>query len=342
MDLNFAAKRQMMAVGETPLGGKMLFLRAISTGLVAIALLATAQAKDIKGAKDHPLIKRYEGSEIYAYQVRDFEEYGLFIKAAAKYGGKEKNATALKPLEGKLINISYRGNKGRSSLEVYRNYEAELKAAGFEALFQCKNESCGGRNFNHAVVPYGGGFSENYKDQRFYAGYLKRPEGDVYISLYVVRNYAEGGQRKNMIFSRLDVIELKAMETRMVTVSAEEMNKGLGADGHIAIYGILFDTDKSDIKPASDPVLAEINKLLTANPKLKLWVVGHTDNVGELDYNRKLSKARAKSVVQALRQRYKIDKNRLKSDGLGFLAPVASNKSEAGRALNRRVELIEQ
>ena len=86
----------------------------------------------------------------------------------------------------------------------------------------------------------------------------------------------------------------------------------------------------------------EIAKLLHQNKGLKLYVVGHTDNVGKLDYNMKLSKARADAVLKELVMKYKVSAQRLKAYGVGSLAPVASNKSDEGRAKNRRVELVER
>lgn len=71
-------------------------------------------------------------------------------------------------------------------------------------------------------------------------------------------------------------------------------------------------------------------------------MVGHTDNVGKLDYNMKLSKARADAVLKELVMKYKVSAQRLKAYGVGSLAPVASNKSDEGRAKNRRVELVER
>ncbi|MFZ1615620.1 MAG: OmpA family protein, partial [Holophaga sp.] len=107
-------------------------------------------------------------------------------------------------------------------------------------------------------------------------------------------------------------------------------------------YGITFDTGKADIKPSSEPALTEIAKLLKGQPALKLHVVGHTDNVAGLDLNLKLSKARAEAVVQALTTKHGIASNRLIPHGVGPVAPVASNDAEAGRAKNRRVELVKQ
>ena len=120
------------------------------------------------------------------------------------------------------------------------------------------------------------------------------------------------------------------------------MGKGLDAEGHIAIYGIYFDSGSDKAKPASDEALGEIAKLLKSRPDLGLLVVGHTDNVGKLDFNMDLSRKRAASVVNALTEGHGIDTARLTPAGVGFLAPVASNRGDAGRAMNRRVELVER
>jgi OmpA-OmpF porin, OOP family len=140
---------------------------------------------------------------------------------------------------------------------------------------------------------------------------------------------------------QLTIVEKKAM-AQQVVADAKTMATDIGSTGKIAIYGIYFDFDKAEVKPESEPALKEIAKLLSENPQLKLYVVGHTDNVGGLDYNMKLSHARAEAVLKALVSQYKMDANRLKSYGVGPLAPITSNKTEEGKAKNRRVELVEQ
>lgn len=139
----------------------------------------------------------------------------------------------------------------------------------------------------------------------------------------------------------LTIVE-KAVMKQEVVADAEAMARGIIQSGHMAVYGIYFDSGKSTIKKDSDQALNEIAKLLNNNPKLKLFVVGHTDSDGNLKYNMKLSDERAKAVTQILVNQYKIEKNRLNSKGLGPLAPVASNRSNDGRAKNRRVELVEK
>lgn len=137
------------------------------------------------------------------------------------------------------------------------------------------------------------------------------------------------------------VIHEKDMQQQVVA-NADELKKGIDAEGHMVANGVLFDTDKADIKPESKPALDEIAKLLKADGTLRIYVVGHTDNQGALAHNMELSKARASAVVKALEAQYGVAAARLASYGAGPYAPVASNDSEDGRAKNRRVELVKQ
>jgi outer membrane protein OmpA-like peptidoglycan-associated protein len=139
----------------------------------------------------------------------------------------------------------------------------------------------------------------------------------------------------------LFMIEKEAM-AQDVVANADAFSKGLRATGHVTVEGIYFDTAKSVLKPESEQAVGEIAKLLTNDPALKLFVVGHTDTVGMLEANMKLSQDRAEAVVQTLVGKHGVAAARLKSFGNGPYAPVASNDSEEGRAKNRRVELVKQ
>jgi outer membrane protein OmpA-like peptidoglycan-associated protein len=138
----------------------------------------------------------------------------------------------------------------------------------------------------------------------------------------------------------LTVVERQAMQQDIV-MDAGAMASSLSANGSVAIYGIYFDTAKFDLKPESDPALEQIAKLLKDNAALNVAIVGHTDMVGDQASNIKLSQARAQSVINALITRYGIAASRLTPFGAGPYAPVASNKTDEGRAKNRRVELVE-
>jgi outer membrane protein OmpA-like peptidoglycan-associated protein len=140
----------------------------------------------------------------------------------------------------------------------------------------------------------------------------------------------------------LYVIEVKPMQSDLITVDAASLANDINRTGHASVYGIYFDTAKADVKPESDATMKEIAKLLQGDPKLKLYVVGHTDNQGGLDMNMDLSRKRADSVLAALASKYAVPAGRLRAFGCGPYSPVASNDAEEGRAKNRRVELVKQ
>ena len=303
----------------------------------ALAISPHAQANDKPGSSDHLMISRYEGSKIVEYKQDTFNEFTLPLGPVKKKPNYEQSET----LRGKLTRLTYETPKGRSVLEVYTNYEQALQKAGFITLFQCADKACGGRDFNLTVGDYR--FHGDQPDgQRYLSTKLSRPDGDVYVSLYVTTAYNIGGARKDNVYTQLHVLEAEAMEMGKVMVDANAMFKGIVDSGRIALYGIYFDTDKATIKPESKPTLDEIAALMKSQPALKLIVVGHTDSAGDYQHNLNLSKQRAQAVMQALIKHYSIAGNRLKAEGVAYLAPAASNRSDKGRSLNRRVELIEQ
>jgi hypothetical protein len=289
----------------------------------------------VEGSKDHPLISRYPGSVIENYLTREFDEFTLPLGKLA-----DEKFTKSQHLEGKVTRIVYGAFEGRSVLEVFRNYQGALKKAGFETLFTCGPQDCLGPGRSNARV-YGNGEYDDYWGPdhgiHYVSAKLARPEGDVYVSLLI--DDQGGNFRPNV---ELYVIEMKPMESDLITVDAASLANDINRTGHASVYGIYFDTGKADIKPESDATLKEIAKLLQGDPILKLYVVGHTDNQGALDLNMDLSRRRADAVLAALTTKYAVPAGRLRSYGCGPYSPVASNDSEDGRAKNRRVELVKQ
>ena len=321
-----------------------LFAAMAITGLAYTG----AQAADIEGSSDHPLVGRYEGSEIVAYKVVEFDEVTV-IEAPFDYT-KIPGGPGFKTLEGKSYVIYYTLPQGRSTLEVLRNWEEALKAKGFSIVFSCATDkgTCftsgqdeGGYYLGQAV----GGANDIPKmvddyvhnwfgKGRYVLGKLDRPEGAVYAAIWL-------GEIERGAVAVVKVVETKEMETDKIQfVKASEMEQALDDTGKIALYGILFDFDKDVIKPESKPTLDEIAALLNGKPDLKVKIVGHTDNQGTADYNLNLSKRRAASVVLALTGQYGIEADRLSSEGMGATQPVDTNDTDAGRAKNRRVELV--
>src|SRR5690606_24657198 len=137
------------------------------------------------------------------------------------------------------------------------------------------SEECGGRNFNHAMSPrnYYMGFGEYYADQQYTLARLQRAEGDVYVGVYVVFNTAGGGPDRHRSLVQVDVLTLKAMENRMVTLTADEIDGALATDGRVALYGILFDLDQDTMRADSQPQLKEIAALLKNTPTLQVLIV---------------------------------------------------------------------
>ena len=110
---------------------------------------------------------------------------------------------------------------------------------------------------------------------------------------------------------------------------------------HIAIIDkIQFETGKADLKPVSFPVLDEVVKVMKENPQIEeVDIEGHTDSTGSADVNRKLSQARAESVMKYVISKG-IKASRLTPKGYGPDRPIADNATDAGREANRRVEFL--
>jgi outer membrane protein OmpA-like peptidoglycan-associated protein len=222
-----------------------------------------------------------------------------------RFIGQDKKQVSV---EGHKYYIEYRLDKGAAEpgeLKIRRNIQDALKKIGGNVIFD--------DNFNKTSTIV-----------------LQKDGKETWVE---VRSY------NNMY--RLTIVEKEIMKQEVVA-NAEAMGNDINATGHVSIYGIYFDTGKAEIKPESDAAITEISKLLKNSADLKVYVVGHTDNVGSFDSNMKLSKDRADAVAKALSGKHGIAAARLISNGVGPLSPVKSNDSEEGRAKNRRVELVKQ
>ena len=309
---------------------KILIAAVASLAIVTCLAIApaVAQSRDVSGAKDYPGIGRFAGSVITGYQAKEFD--AARVQAAPFKDGKPADA---RRLEGRVTRIAYRTKPGPSILEVSRNFENQLAKAGFETLLACDTDQCGGIPFTEQidVLPIPQMWVDGF-NYRYYLGHKKNGAADIYAAVVTSKN-------NENVTTQLEVAVVGAMENKMIDAAA--MAKGLGEKGHIALYGIYFDTDKAVIKPNSKPTLDEMAKLLRDKPQLRVFIVGHTDSQGSYQHNMTLSRERAAAVAAALIGGYKIAHNRLYTAGVGYLAPVGSNATEEGRALNRRVELVE-
>ena len=327
-------------------------------GFIAALMTAPAMAEDLASSKDHPTIKRFAGSTIVTYDVKRFDEVEIPTSTFRAYNLQTKKREFASPpikAEGVRTRIWYEA-AGATSAELFRNYVNELTAQGFTMLYDSTQDTKLGK-WNGYLLPFGSLDAKLNTSRSSFVLYSAPTSGlrtlsaqrvkdgqTLYVHLTVVHWDKDNVtyKAKSGAYAALDVFEAGQLQQNMVTVNASEMSKAMASTGRVALYGILFDTGKADIKPESKAALEEIAKLLKAEPNLKLRVVGHTDNQGGLDSNIALSKRRAEAVNAALASQHGITAARLSAFGVADLAPVASNAEEAGRAKNRRVELVPQ
>lgn len=214
-------------------------------------------------------------------------------------------------IEGSLTKVIYYANEGitkPSGIQITRNYINAANAVGGALVYESED---GGTQY--AVVKV-------VKDDKETWAQIEAADNGMYT---------------------VHVVEKQKMKQEVVA-NAEAMSGSLKDTGRVAVYGIYFDTGKSELKPESEAAMAEIVKMLKADVNLKIYVVGHTDNSGQFASNVKLSQDRASSAVNYLTSKHAIAATRLTAFGCGPAAPVASNKTEEGKAKNRRVELVMQ
>jgi outer membrane protein OmpA-like peptidoglycan-associated protein len=232
-------------------------------------------------------------------------DYKVIEFDSYKFNGADKQKVVV---EGRKFYIEYKLRKDAAvpgELKIRRNIQEALTKIGGKVLFD--------DNFNKCTTIL---LEKDGKETWL--------EARTYDKMY-----------------RLTTIDKQTMKQEVVA-TAEVMGKDILASGHVPIYGIYFDTAKAEIKPESDAAIAEIAKLLQNTAALKVYVVGHTDNVGSFEANMKLSRERAESVIRELTGKYHIAADRLKAHGVSSLAPVGSNDTEDGKQKNRRVELVKQ
>ncbi len=160
--------------------------------------------------------------------------------------------------------------------------------------------------------------------------------GEFLICIPTSSSYALHAQRRNYLFYS-ENFELKDVYTDIEPYVKDIFLKRIELGESVVLNNIFFDTDKSDLKPESEIELKNILQLLMDNPRMRIEISGHTDNIGSKEHNLALSQARAKAVFDYLVNKG-IKANRMDYKGYGFSVPIASNESDEGRTQNRRTE----
>lgn len=286
-------------------GSLRKYITAVWVCASLLAVTTASAAEDIPDAKDHPLLSRYPDSRI--------TEYSKNYNAVEVVVGTKSGKSERQSIEGDATIIRYFYNdagKQPSALQLIRNYQNAIKSIGGEVIYERLPK---GSDSGETTLKVTSGSKEIWV----------RVQPDIFGA--PIQSY------------KLSIVEKAAMQQ---AVTANKLLDELNKNGFIALY-INFDTDKSDLKADGQATVKEIVSMLKSAPAIRIAIEGHTDNAGKPATNKTLSENRAKSVMTAIIAGG-IDKGRLRASGFGQENPVADNRTEQGRAKNRRVELVKK
>ena len=232
-----------------------------------------------------------------------------------------------------------------TSLQILEPLKQQLSSSGFEIIFECETQSCGGFDFRYNIetMPEPD-MHVDLGDFRFLSAKNTAAEQPEFVSLLISRSQNAG-------YVQLTRVGAAQAKTEMVTSTKSpsltniknpeiSLDAALENQGHFILEDLVFQTGSSELGGGDFASLASLANYLKAHPTRTVALVGHTDAEGSLTGNIALSKKRARSVVKQLISKYNVDKTQLSAEGNGFLSPRASNLTEGGRAQNRRVEVI--
>ncbi|WP_427939342.1 OmpA family protein [Achromobacter marplatensis] len=248
--------------------------------------------------------------------------------------------------EGTLHRQSWRVIGEYTTLQLLASLRKQIMAAGFEILFECETRACGGFDFRYQIdILPEPDMHVHLGDYRYLsAKRAAKGGGDEYVAMIVSRSANAGFVHLTQVSRNGEVARVVAtgnpqpFPTTMSDI--EEAGERLELTGFIPLDDLEFKTGSSRLGDETFASLAGLAFYLHANPDKIIVLVGHTDAVGSPDSNIELSRLRAAAVLERLVERHGVTRSQVLSDGVGFLAPRASNLTEEGRTLNRRVEAV--
>lgn len=266
---------------------------------------------------------------------------------AAPLGVFEKGSVAKLDIEGDVRRAAWRLDApGLTPLQVMRPLRAQLTDAGFDILLDCASETCGGFDFRFATETLPG--PNMYVNIRaFHFVTAVRPTADdpkevitVLTSTSATSAYTQIIQAGSLAEGTVGPTVTADLPVAVPQAEQQDLSAQLMRVGHAVLGDLDFATGTSNLGQGPFASLAALTAFLNARPSMKIALVGHTDSVGGLDGNIALSRRRARSVRARLIDEFGVDAGRIEAEGMGYLAPVASNLTAAGRDANRRVEVV--
>jgi outer membrane protein OmpA-like peptidoglycan-associated protein len=274
--------------------------------------------------KGHKYVSGYGDSKVQEGNTKEFDRYYFAT-------GQE----TLHPIEGRIFRVELFDEKLErweiaDALRIERNYENAITAAGGVKVFDGKTDN----DLTYQALDSADRerYAPKYKANKRQTYVIRKPDAEVWVEVSCGRYCAFTIAQKGETKQAAGLIPAGGL------ILASGMKAALDKEGHVALY-IDFDTDKATVRPESEPIVAEIVKLLEENPDLKIRIEGHTDNTDADNHNQTLSERRAASIYGALLTKG-IAQNRLQSAGFGASKPIADNATEKGKAKNQRMEIV--
>ena len=257
----------------------------------------------------------------------------------------DRGAMPSQVVEGRITRQAWRiASGGLTTLQIVRPLREQLRNARYRIIFECQTEACGGFDFRFAVdVLPPPEMRVNLGDFRFLAAERRGADGPEYVTLMISRAGQAGFVQITQI-SPPESAEAPLANAAAAPVgiapAAGTLAEQLDVVGHAVLADLTFETGSAQLGAGDYPSLQALADYLAQNPDRQVALVGHTDAAGGLEANIALSKRRAASVLERLVSAYGADRGQLAAEGMGYLAPIASNLTEEGREANRRVEVI--
>ncbi|SMH40940.1 OmpA family protein [Maritimibacter sp. HL-12] len=278
-------------------------------------------------------------------RVEDVEPAGRYALPVGPW--REGNGVETESVSGSVTRQAWRiGGTGLTSYEILLDLRDQIVREGYDVEFECSTESCGGFDFRYGIEVIGA--PEMHVDLGDYHFLAATAPGETpdHVSLLVSRSPSAGF---------VQIVHVGALAVRpaapMTSTKAEsdaalprqiadEIGPAMEEIGRFVLADLVFETGSADLGPGSFSSLQILAEYLEANPGKRVALVGHTDAEGSLAGNLSLSKRRAASVMSRLIEDFGVDAGQLEAEGVGYLAPIASNQTGEGRTVNRRVEAI--
>ncbi|MDT8327798.1 MAG: OmpA family protein [Roseovarius sp.] len=265
-------------------------------------------------------------------------------------GPFENGSLARERLDGRITQQAWRiTGQGWTTLQILAPLRTELETDGWQVLFECSDQECGGFDFrfNTPILPAPDMFVDLFDFRYLAARRAVDGRAAEHAALFVSRSGETGyvqishitatGAAKLEIAPQAGVVQSGDMAKPS---DAAPLVQAMLDKGHVVLGDLEFSSGATALGPGPFASLVTLAEFLNADPARRVALVGHTDSVGALDANIALSRARARAVLERLVETHGVAREQLEAEGLGYLAPIASNRDPATRDMNRRVEAV--